>query len=163
MAPNRKLVGYAAVFGQKAKIGNFDEIIRKGAFSASLRTNPDILCLVDHDSARCIARTRSGTLTLSEDDKGLKYEISVPDTQEGRDLLVMAERGDLGGMSFGFTVPEDGERWQGNLRELMRVNLREVSVVHSWPAYKGTTVQARSKTPKLNKALMFLESVKWAY
>ena len=112
VATGRKLVGYAARFGEKARIGSLDETIRKGAFADSLRSNPDILCLVDHDSARCIARTRSGTLHLEEDEQGLKFEISVPDTQEGRDLLVMAERGDLGGMSFGFRVPKDGERWQ---------------------------------------------------
>ena len=55
----------------------------------------------------------------------------MPDTQPGRDVLALAERGDLGGMSFGFTVPKDGERWRGKKRELVQIALREISVVSS--------------------------------
>ena len=62
-------------------------------------------------------------------------------------MLALAERGDLGGMSFGFTVTENGERWAGNRRELRSVNLVEISVVSAWPAYPDTVVLARAKTP----------------
>ena len=158
VAPGRKLAGYAAVFGQEARVVDFDETIMPGAFKASL-PGRDILCLVDHDAARCIARTKSGTLRLHEDEKGLAFELDVPHNQEGRDLLVMAERGDLGGMSFGFTVPQGGEVWKGRKRELRAVTLHEISVVHSWPAYDGTSVQARARAPKLNLARKYLETV----
>ena len=142
----RKLTGYAAIFDQEARIGNFFEVIRPGAFRDSLSSR-DILALFDHDPGKLLARTKSGTLRLSEDSKGLEYEILLPDTQTGRDALALAERGDLGGMSFGFTVSKDGERWNQNRRELLSVMLHEISVVSSWPAYEGTSVQPRSRGP----------------
>lgn len=147
-AAGRRLEGYAATFGTEARIADFAETIAPGAFSASLATGGDILALVDHHPTRLLARTRSGSLRLSEDSKGLAFEIDAPDTQPGRDVLALAERGDLGGMSFAFTVPPGGDRWEGRKRELRAVNLREISVVSSWPAYAGTSVQARSAAPR---------------
>ncbi|WP_302413050.1 HK97 family phage prohead protease [uncultured Desulfovibrio sp.] len=158
MAPGRKLVGYAAVFGQKTRISDFTEVIKPGAFAASLKGR-DILALVDHDPARLLARTKSGTLRLEEDSKGLRFELDVPDTTEGRDLLALAERGDLGGMSFGFTVGRSGERWDGKKRELRAVTLHEISVVHAWPAYEGTTVEPRAKRPRLERAKMWMKTI----
>jgi HK97 family phage prohead protease len=154
----RKLEGYAARFGAEARIGDFVETIAPGAFAASLTAQRDILALVDHDMTRVLARTRSGTLKLAEDASGLAFEICVPDTQPGRDVLALAERGDLGGMSFGFMVPAGGERWSGKRRTLSAIDLREISVVSAWPAYEGTAVHARALTPRLNLALRYLES-----
>jgi len=155
----RKLEGYAAMFGLEARIADFIEVIRPGAFAGSIQGR-DILALVDHDQTRLLARTRSNTLRLAEDSRGLHFELDLPDTQPGRDVLVLAERGDLGGMSFGFTVAENGERWQGNRRELRNLVLHEISVVSAWPAYDGTVVTARSRTPLLNRAKLFLETCK---
>ena len=68
----RRLEGYAATFGTPADIGGrFVETIAAGAFSQSLRSKKDVLALVDHDPGRVMARTRSGTLRLSEDSRGL--------------------------------------------------------------------------------------------
>ena len=156
--PARKLTGYAAVFDQETRVAGFVEVVRPGAFQGSL-AGRDILALVDHDPARLLARTGSGTLRLEEDSRGLRFEIDVPDTTEGRDVLTLAERGDLGGMSFGFTVAKGGEHWSGQRRELRAVTLHEISVVHSWPAYSGTTVEPRAKTPRLGTALRYLETV----
>lgn len=139
----RRLEGYAATFGVEARIADFREIIRPGAFTTSL-TN-DVLALADHDPAKVLARTRSGTLRLSEDSRGLAFSLDLPETSAGRDVLELAERGDLGGMSFGFSVPDNGQRWQDDLRELLAVNLHEISVVSSWPAYAGTVVTARAR------------------
>lgn len=156
----RVLEGYAARFGIEARIGTFTEVIRPGAFRASLASGRDILALVDHDRQRVLARTRSGNLRLTEDSAGLQFELSVPDTTFGADVLELAERGDLGGMSFAFTVPKDGERWTGRKRELLAVDLHEISVVSAWPAYEGTTVNPRSKTPRLNVANYYLETIR---
>lgn len=156
-AKGRKLNGYAAVFDQETRIAGFTEVIRRGAFGGL--AEQDVLALMDHDQTRVLARTKSGTLRLSEDDKGLRFEIDLPDTTAGRDALTLAERGDLGGMSFGFLVPKDGERWTGQRRELVKVDLREISVVSAWPAYPGTEVQARNATPRLNLARRYLETV----
>lgn len=139
----RRLEGHAALFGVEARIGRTREVIAPGAFSASLSIGRDVLALMDHDPARVLARTRSGTLRLSEDSRGLAFDMDVPDTQAGRDALAMAERGDLGGMSFGFIA--DDEHLDGDRRELRAVTLFEVSVVAAWPAYDGTRVDARSK------------------
>ena len=153
----RKLEGYAATFGNETRIANFTEVIRPGAFSRTIQGR-DILALVDHDQTKVIARTKSGTLRLREDSHGLAFELDIPETQAGRDVLALAERGDLGGMSFGFTVPEDGELWTRNKRELLAVDLHEISVVSAWPAYDGTEVHARAKTPYLNRAKLYLET-----
>ena len=158
-AQGRKLTGYAAVFNSPAPIAGFTEVIRPGAFKASLAGH-DIVAMIDHQPGRILGRTKSGTLRLREDEKGLAYEIDLPDTSEARDLLALAERGDLGGMSFGFTVPEGGQRWAGNkTRELTRVDLHEISVIHAWPAYNGTSVEARHKAPKLAQARRYMETV----
>lgn len=159
-AQGRKLTGYAAIFGQEAHIADFSEVIMPGAFTASLNGR-DVLALVDHDPAKVLARTKSGSLRLSEDARGLAFDLDVPDTQAGRDVLTLAERGDLGGMSFGFTVGKGGERWDGKRRELLAVTLHEISVISGWPAYKDTVVQARCKQPvRLSMARRFLETVR---
>lgn len=144
-AQGRRLVGYAATFGTPAQIeGRFTETVRAGAFSDTLSKGEDVLGLVDHDTSKLLGRTASGTLRLAEDAKGLGFELDVPDTQLGHDVLVMAERGDLGGMSFGFRTLAD--HWSDQrTRELRSVQLVEVSVVHAFPAYEGTSVMARAK------------------
>lgn len=148
-AAGRKLVGYAARFGVPAPIGGpggFVEEVRAGAFRASLAGKGDVLALVDHDPGRLLARTSSGTLRLHEDAAGLAFELDVPDTQLGRDVLALAERRDLGGMSFGFRVREAVWRTRDR-RELRAVDLVEVSVVHAFPAYGSTSVDARASRP----------------
>lgn len=140
----RRLEGYAATFGTPAAIGGFTETIRAGAFRASLASGVDVLALVDHDPGRLLARTSSGTLRLHEDARGLAFALDVPDTTLGRDVLALAERRDLGGMSFGFRVKD--EAWPTrDQRELRAVDLVEVSIVHAHPAYAATSVQARAR------------------
>lgn len=157
-AAGRRLEGYAATFGSEARIKDFSEVILPGAFAESLAKR-DILALADHDPAKVLARTRSGTLRLSEDTRGLHFDFDLPDTSTGRDVLVLAERGDLGGMSFGFEVAKGGERWnRGKHRELRNLVLHEISVVSAWPAYNGTSVQLRAQAPRLDAALRYLET-----
>lgn len=95
-ASGRKLTGYVARFDSEARIGSFTEVIRRGAFRASLDSGADILALADHDPTRVLGRTKTGTLELREDDNGLAFSLALPDTQVGRDLAALAERGDLG-------------------------------------------------------------------
>jgi hypothetical protein len=162
VAGERRLTGYAATFGTRANIGSFTEEIAAGAFRSSLAAGADILALADHDPAKVLARTRSGTLQLSEDDKGLAFDMSVPDTQAGHDVLALAQRGDLGGMSFGFMVPKGGDTWSGNHRTLRSVDLMEISVVSAWPAYPNTVVIARSRPQLVATAAMrrrYLETI----
>lgn len=142
-AAGRRLEGYAAVFNEAAQIGGFTETIQAGAFASSLAAGADILALVDHDPARLLGRTSSGTLHLAEDSRGLAFALDVPDTALGRDMLALAERRDLGGMSFSFIAKRD--TWPArDQRTLQAVDLIEISIVQAFPAYAGTTVSARS-------------------
>lgn len=161
-AKGRKLEGYVATFGAEARIADFTEVILPGAFAASLSEGRDILALADHDPRQVLARTRSGTLRLSEDNHGLAFDLDVPNTSHGQDVLALAERGDLGGMSFGFSIPKGGERWEGARRELRNVNLLEVSVVSAHPAYEGTVVHARHRVilpPRLAAARRWMDTL----
>lgn len=160
-AAGRRLEGYVATFGTPATIGPFTETIAPGAFRASLAAQADILALMDHDPTRLLARTSAGTLRLAEDARGLRFELDVPDTQLGRDVLVQAERRDLGGMSFGFRVKD--EAWPArDRRELRAVDLVEVSIVAAFPAYSGTSVTARARglePPALRLRRLYLETL----
>ncbi len=161
-AAGRRLEGHAAVFDSPAPIGSFVETIRAGAFRASLSTpDHDVLALVDHDPGRLLARTSSGTLRLAEDGRGLAFSLDVPDTQLGHDVLALAQRGDLGGCSFGFRVKD--EAWPAaDRRELRAVDLVEISIVHAWPAYAQTSVQARARAGRgddVRRRRRFLETL----
>jgi len=144
-AAGRRLEGYASVFDAPAAIGGFTETVKPGAFRASLATpGRDVIALSDHDPTKLLARQSSGTLRLSEDTRGLAFSLDLPDTSVGRDLLELAQRGDLGGMSFGFIAKS--EAWPSmNTRELHAVELHEISVVQSFPAYTQTSVSARAR------------------
>src|SRR5690606_16397548 len=139
----RKLTGLAAPFNTETRINDFREVIRPGAFRATLESGKDILCCADHDMTRVLGRTRSHTLQLEERDDGLHFTLELPDTTLGRDLLALAERGDVGGVSIGFRAVEDA--WEGDLRELRQVELHEVSIVQAFPAYETTSVSLRSR------------------
>jgi HK97 family phage prohead protease len=139
------VAGYAAVFGGTADIGGyFREIIARGAFTNTLRT-ADVRAYFDHDRGRVLGRASAGTLRLKEDDKGLYVEIDLPDTSDGRDVKALIERGDISGMSFGFSVTH--QEWDETIdpptRTILGVELREVSIV-SEPAYDGTSIALRS-------------------
>lgn len=137
--------GYAALFDKETNIGGyFREKIAKGAFSKSLKES-DVRALIDHDSGRVIGRSTSGTLRLKEDSTGLSVEIDLPDTNDGRDLAVQLERGDISGMSFGFRVTHDEWDESGDIpiRTIHEVELFEVSAV-AFPAYDDTFIALRS-------------------
>ena len=159
-AKGRRLEGYAATFGATATIGDFTESIAAGAFRHSLAAGKDIVALVDHDAGRVLARTRSKTLRLAEDNHRLHFDLDVPATTAGNDVLALADRDDLGGMSFGF-LPID-ERWEGDRRELRSIDLKEISIVSAWPAYPQTQVSVRSRLvlfPGVAVARRFLETL----
>jgi HK97 family phage prohead protease len=143
----RKIVGYAAIFDSPSEnLGGFVERIKKGAFTETLKEKrSDPLAFFNHDSSMVLGRRSAGTLVLSEDEKGLNFEISPPDTQWARDLIVSMDRGDIRQMSFGFRTIKDA--WSDidkpiAKRELLEVALQEISVV-SMPAYKATSAKLR--------------------
>jgi len=139
------VAGYAAVFGEVADIGGwFHEVVARGAFANTLKT-ADVRAYFDHDTGRVLGRLSAGTLRLEEDDKGLRVEIDLPDTSDGRDVKALVERGDVSGMSFRFETVR--QEWDETVdppkRTLLEVRLGEVSIV-SEPAYDGTSIALRS-------------------
>jgi len=143
----RKIVGYAAVFNSFSEpLGGFREIIRPGAFSRAIANNADVRALVDHDPSRILGRTASRTLRLREDDRGLRYEVDLPDTSAGRDIAESIRRGDVSGSSFAFRALKDTWRTENgeDIRELHDVDLFDVSPV-TYPAYPATDAAMRSR------------------
>jgi HK97 family phage prohead protease len=127
------------------------EVIEPGAFRDVL--NNDVRALVDHQGGlTTLARTKSGTLKLSEDEIGLRYEFEVPNTQAGRDLVTILERGDIDQSSFGFQVNRDGQRFEDIEEDGKSVTIRTISKVSrlldvspvTFPAYPDTVAVTRS-------------------
>ena len=141
---DKLITGYAAVFDRETDIGGmFREVIRRGAFSAALGRD-DVRALFNHDPNFVLGRTSAGTLRLSQDERGLKYEINPPAATWATDLRESIKRGDIKESSFAFCIHQ--ERWvQGQipLREVLEAELFDVSPV-TYPAYATTTVSARS-------------------
>jgi HK97 family phage prohead protease len=141
--------GYAALYGEKSLPLPFIEIIRKGAFDATLRDGENKFLYYAHDDSRILASLQGDTLTLSSDDKGLRFSADVADTEDGRTVITLAERGDLRGMSFGFSVDgPSSDRWSQDatgavVRELLAVTLYEVSCVGAG-AYPQSFFDARN-------------------
>jgi uncharacterized protein len=131
--------GYAAVFNSPSEPLPFTERIAPGAFRRSLRDRSDIKLLWNHDAGEILSSTRSGTLRLYEDDKGLRVEAELANTSRGRDVAELVRTKRVDSMSFGFTVPRGGDEWNedGSERTLKSVRLFEVSVV-GWPAFPAT-------------------------
>lgn len=145
----KKLVGYAAVFDSNSvEMGGFlrfTESIQRGAFARTLRENQDVRGLLDHDTSQVIGRTVAGSLTLEEDDYGLRATFTPPDTFDARRAVEMVDAGLITNMSFGFETVNDKWSIRDGIdhRELLDVNLFEVSLV-TFPAYPATSIGVRS-------------------
>tara|TARA_Y100000310_G_scaffold26152_2_gene24954 strand:- start:2023 stop:2784 length:762 start_codon:yes stop_codon:yes gene_type:complete len=138
--------GYAAVFDQLSEPLWFGmrEKIRSGAFKKTIKEH-DIRALMNHDPNFPLGRNKAGTLTLSEDDRGLHVVIQPPSTQWAQDLMVSMDRGDVNQMSFGFAPVRDEVKQTEPevVIELQEVRLYDVSVV-TFPAYPQTEVGLNS-------------------
>lgn len=143
----RTVEGYCVVFApaRSEDMGNWREQIDSRAFDDYLSTNPDILYLFGHDMNRPLARTKSGTLTVTKDSKGLKIRATLPNTQDANDLAELIGQGTIDAQSFGFITLKDDWRQLGDgtlLRTVLEAEMLEASAV-SLPAYKATTLGLR--------------------
>lgn len=144
-----RLIGYASVFDTYSEdMWGFREKVAKGAFDKTLKEH-DIRMFWNHDSNIVLGRNKNGTLTLTEDDRGLAVDNEPPDNQLIRDMVLgPIERGDVDQMSFAFDVIRD--QWDYDraadvvTRTLVEVRLYEVSPV-AIPAYPDTVISARAK------------------
>lgn len=144
---SKTITGYAAKFGKLSQnLGGFVEKIHPKAFENCLK-RCDVRGLRNHDPDKLLGRTKSGTMSLSVDDIGLRYDIAVPETVVGRDTVTDIERGDLDGSSFSFTTDTDGDEWDDATDPPTRtlMNLRDLFDVGpvSYPAYLDTEAHVR--------------------
>lgn len=145
-----KIIGYAAKFDTLSEeMWGFREKIAKGAFTDALKDS-DVRALFNHDPNLVLGRNKAGTLVLVEDDIGLRYEITPPDTQTAKDLAESIRRGDISQSSFAFSMRGGGiEEWQElpdgkAIRTIKKVSrLFDVSPV-TYPAYPDTESGVRS-------------------
>lgn len=145
-----KICGYASVFNSPTMIDDFfTEEIAPGAFSRTILEN-DVRALFNHNWDNVLGRMSSGTLELREDEKGLYFEATLPDTTIAKDLAISIERGDVNQCSFGFYPSV--EEWNYDVepahRRIIEAELFEISIV-TIPAYEDTEVSLmRSKFTK---------------
>lgn len=147
---SRHIVGYALLFNVRSvQLGDFTEVIMPEALNDEILKRSDVLALLNHDISRgVLARSRNGegSLTLTIDEKGLKYEFDAPNTALGDELLEGIKRGDISNSSFSFLVKND--EWQqteegGYLRIIHEFDqLFDISPVYQ-PAYSETSVDCR--------------------
>lgn len=148
----KTITGYAVKWEKKSQTMGFwmrfKEQFRQGAFVDSL-TADDQRALWSHDTSQVLGRTKNGTLRLSEDDTGLRFELDLPETTLGRDAYETIKRGDVDGVSFGFKMVK--EEWDESdsdniVRSVLKAQLFEISPV-AFPAYPDSTVSARNYDP----------------
>jgi HK97 family phage prohead protease len=135
--------GHAAVFNSTTVIDNlFEERFAPGAFAEAV--GADVLMVWNHNMDIVLGRTSSGTLRLSEDERGLAVENNPPKSA-AREVESM-QRGDVRGMSLRFRAKEQTwERRAGALplRIITKAEVIEVSPT-AVPYYKSTDIHVRS-------------------
>lgn len=154
LSEGRHIQGYAIVWGVESRVlcdwdGEFVEIIENGAVDNELLQRSDVKALFNHMRDYLLARYTNGegTLSLTIDERGLRYDFDAPETTWGNDVLELVRRGDLRGSSFAFTADDvaysqrpDGTR----VRRVRKLSgLYDVSIVVD-PAYTQTSVDARA-------------------
>lgn len=152
-------VGYAAVFYNPADPGTQYQLwegcferIMPGAFDRALRENQDVRGLFNHSTSQLLGRVSAGTLRLSVDNIGLRYEIDLPDNTAGNDCKVSLERRDLRESSFSFSTYENGKvTWTEENRDGQQLSIRQIEDCDvydvgpvTFAAYDSSTAGLRS-------------------
>jgi len=149
---SRIISGYGAVFNQLARVWDFDEVLRRDAFTKTLKDGGDKFVYWVHQEWTPMASIQSGTVRFSVDDYGLRYEADVGRSGLDDFFFDKIARGIVRKSSFGFQVVQ--QQWTErdenvDLREIQEVKLFETSPV-PFPAYAGTSVgpgRVQSATP----------------
>ena len=119
-----------------------------------LQSNPNVYAVLDHsrEAHKVLGSTHAGTLQLRSTDEGLEFELEVPDTQVGKDVITLVSRGDLSKMSFAFSLERGQDSWNTIRGEMIRTlkgfkGLHDVSIV-SEPAYPDTRLTSESSNKR---------------
>ena len=134
----RTIVG-TIPYNSRSEYMGFYEVLAPGCFTKSIRESKDIRLLLEHDDSRLLARTKNGSLRLTDDEFGLHFEADLPETTDGDNLIEMLRTQLLDQLSFGFIAINDKYEVVGGdeLRTIQEARLIEISVVSN-PAYSQT-------------------------
>lgn len=161
---SRTIEGYAIVFGVESRIlsdywDNYREIIEQGAITEERLKEMDIKMTMYHNREKILARSNKGegTLKLSVDKIGVKYEFEAPNTVDGDTALELVKRGDLSGSSFMFWTDEaSGVTYEKREDGMMLRRVKTIGMIYDMtiaadPAYNETTVEAREAYDRFEK------------
>lgn len=151
---NAGLQGYGIKYNEQSVVmrdwygDKFVEVIAEGAFDKSLQER-HVLAFWNHNKDILLGNTESKTLDLRSDSTGVFFDLDLPESSWGENVLESAKRGDVRGVSFGFRVTEDvistttvdGEEIYK--RTVIQGDLFEISPTHT-PAYKQAELSVRS-------------------
>lgn len=160
---SRTIEGYAVVFGVESRILRdmeglppYREIIEPGAITEELLSKQDVKMTMYHNREKLLARSRfgGGSLKLSVDEVGVRYEFEAPNTADGDTALELVRRGDLYGSSFIFWVGMgDFTREKGKdgiyLHRVKNIRRIDDMTIAADPAYEQTNVLAREAEEQL--------------
>ena len=147
----RHISGKAISFDTQSNDIGFIEILHRGCISQELIDSSNIVFLYNHDYNQVIARANKGKGTLNIDlrDDGVYFDLEVPNTTMGNDLLENIRLGNITQCSFGFRYSNEegaykdekiGDVWYRNVYKIGE--LYDLSAV-TYPAYDDTYVNAR--------------------
>ena len=149
------VVGYGSIWNSRSEnLGGFYEYISPDAISQETIEKSDVRALINHDPNLVLARSTAGNLSLSVDEKGMRYSFDIPETSYGKDLAINMKNGNISQSSFAFTIAENGDEWstdeEGNdIRTITKIDrLFDVAIV-TYPAYN----QAESDLVVAQRAL----------
>ena len=125
--------------------GKCVEQIRAGAFGEALRAAKNVDILLNHDKNKKLGSTSGGTLSLYEDNIGLRASTDITDEE----VISEARAGRLRGWSFGFKrLASEIENRADNIprRIVTALSLSEVSLIDDrfTPCYAGTSIELRA-------------------
>lgn len=142
--------GYIAKFDSPTELfDGFFEQIDRGSFDNTLKDGHNIFLLYHHQWDKPLASTITGTLTLSTDNIGLRFNATINDNLSyGKDAVELIRQGLISGCSFGFNCVRESNEYNSTddsiTRTLLEVNLYEGSIL-CIPQYEDTQVFARAK------------------
>ena len=145
---NVTITGYVNIPERKSRVmpsirGKFTESINGGVFQRALDKADEVELLFNHRKDRKLGSTKDN-LVLKEDEIGLHATATIADDE----VRQLAHEGKLTGWSFGFISRSD--QWSDGEngiqhRTIDDLDLLEVSIFSSTPAYYATKVEARNK------------------
>lgn len=138
--------GYIVKYNENSEYMGFFEQISPGAFDNALASRDFIPMLLGHDSNKIMGSTRSGSLKLTSDAVGLRFDIELnPSISYNRDAFELVKSGDLKNCSFGFFCEKSDWGYTDDgvdLRKITIADVYEVSLV-PFPAYSQSSAEAR--------------------